>query len=69
MAELEDLLREAHVLGADDLARDLAEHAPHPLAVQEEVAAEPGQAPDLVGEVRVVAALELLAVALGRDRP
>ncbi len=69
VAELEDLLGEAHLLGGHDLGRDLAEHAAHPLAVQEEVAAEARQARDLVGEVGVVAALELLAVALGRDRP
>ncbi len=40
----------------------------HPLAVAEEVAAEARDPGHLVGEVGVVAARELLAVPLGRDR-
>ena len=48
----------------EDLRRDHAEHAAHALAVAEQVAAEAGHAGHLVREVGVVAALELLAVAL-----
>ena len=69
MAQLQDLLREPHLLGGHDAARDDAEDPAHALAVHEEVAAEAREARDLVGKVGVVPPLELLAIAIGRDRP
>ena len=66
VAELEDLPGQPHVLGGHDLGGDDAEDAAYALAVAEEVAAEARHAGDLVGEVGVVALLELPAVPLGR---
>src|SRR5581483_11091716 len=61
-AEVEDRAREPELLGRDDVARDLAEDAAHPRPVAEEVAAEAGPRPELVGEVGVARLLELLLV-------
>src|SRR4029079_7779536 len=50
MAELQDLLGEAHLLRRDDLAGNDAKHPAHPLAVHEEIAAEARESRYLVGE-------------------
>ncbi len=67
VAELEHRLREAELLRRDDLAGDLPEDASGAGAVAEDVRAEAGNGPELVGEVRVVVLEELLPVRLGRD--
>jgi hypothetical protein len=59
LAELQDVLGEAELLGHRDLRGDLAEDAAHPHPVHEQVAPEARSAGDLVGEIGVVPRLEL----------
>ena len=54
LAQLQDVRRQAELLGGQDLRRDDAEHRARALAIGEDVRAEPRQAGDLVGEVGVV---------------
>ena len=62
LAEVEDVRRQAELLGGEDLRRDDAEDGAGALAVHEHVGAEARQPGDLVGEVGVVARLELRLV-------
>ena len=68
-AQLQDVRREAELLGGQDLARNHAEDGARPLAIHEDVGAEPREPDDLVREVRVVPGGELARVLVGNDRP
>ena len=67
-AQLQNVRREAELLGGQDLARNHAEDGAWPLAIDEDVGAEPGEPGDLVGEVGVVPGGELARVLVGNDR-
>ena len=67
VAQVEHRRREAELLGRQDLRRDDAEDGAGSLAIEEQVGAEAGESLDLVGEVGVVAARELVLVRLRND--
>ncbi len=68
-AQLQDERRQAQLFGGEDGRGYDPEHRSGTLAIGKDVRAEPGEALNLVGEVRIVALGELLAVHLRHDRP
>ena len=69
VTELQQVLREAELLGRQNLAGDHPEDGARTLPVDERIGAKAREAGNLVGEIGVVPLREFLAVAVGHDRP
>jgi len=69
VAEVPNALRQVELIGGEHAGRDETEDPARPMAVHEDVAAQPRQSGDFVSEVGVMPFLELPTIALGHDLP